>query len=118
MRFCDQCHNILEQIFKPDGLVLKCIHCNINFEARPVDTLIEESEQTSADPNLYETLIQTCFADRANPKYEIDCPECKKKVMSRFIRIVPMLERIFVCENHHILTIQSGNVVKLGELAH
>ena len=103
MKFCENCANRLEHVFSLDDMQFYCYTCNEYTPASARDTMIKSSGETSTDhPQLYETLIQTCYNDHANPKERIYCKKCKTEVIARFVRITQHMKKIYVCPEGHI----------------
>lgn len=84
MRYCDNCHVILESSIKPDDYHFICVKCKVKYPPTPSDTLLY-SHTDELNINQYTLLLRHAEKDPANPQARRKCPTCKKETIVRQI---------------------------------
>ena len=103
MSFCAKCNNRMKREFLPDELIMQC-QCGYTRTATDDETLIQ-TEMIESGPEFHQNILATAYKDVANPMDRRYCPECKKNILVRYVRITNQMHRIFVCPAGHTFEI-------------
>lgn len=103
MKFCSNCHNIMEQKTQSGDVIYTCTSCQLTQIGDDYGTLFDEETNMGAENDeKYETFVSNVPYDNAAYLVEKKCPKCSIPYMA-LIRIGQLEKAKYVCKSCHAI---------------